>query len=293
MEEFDERNLPQARDESKVATPASLPMSEIQLRIARENPRDEGAILVRLENELIKYAEYAEEMFYSIAYKDNRNRMINFVEGPSIRASEHIWTRWGNCTVAARVADDRGNKIMVQGMFFDYETGLLNLADLEVLKMGKRKDGGTYPLSGADLQKKVAATESKVKRNAFLGSIPVWIKHRYVDKCFELALGSSDKTIPERIDKSKKFFVEKLKVSPAAATELIDKVRESYPGIADRELLRYLIGIKNAIKDGNAEIDFVFGEEKRSPALPQEKKKAAAPVPAAANVDTDTAIEPE
>lgn len=264
------------RDESRLATPASLPMSEIQLRIARDNPRDEEAVVKRVDRELMAHPMYADDLIYSIPYKDNRKGLINFVEGPSIRAAEHLWSRWGNCTVAARVADDRGSKIMVQGLFFDYETGLLNLSDLEVPKMGMTRQGGTYPLREDDLRKKVAATESKVKRNAFLGSLPVWIKDGYVNTCFKLILGTSKNPIPERIAAAGKFFVDKFKVTPESVAELIEKVHDSYPGITDDALLRYMIGLKNALKDGNADVEFVFGEEKKPVTMPQAKKEAPA-----------------
>ncbi len=105
-EQFDERSTAVAvRNESSVATPAALPMSEIQLRIARDNPRDEATITKRLDLELRAHPDFADEGFYSIPYKDNRKGIVTFVEGLSIRAAEHLWTRWGNCTVMARIAD--------------------------------------------------------------------------------------------------------------------------------------------------------------------------------------------
>lgn len=275
-EEFDEGAAQTAlaeKDQSKLATPPTLIVDEALMRLARENPRDEMQIVERLGRELQAHPAYAEELFYSIPYKNNREKMITFVEGPSIRATEHMWSRWGNCTVAARVADDRGNKIMVQGLYLDHENGLRLFSDLEVAKMGKTRAGGTYPLSANDLKLKVAATESKAKRNAFLSAIPVWLKESYKEMCFELSMGVSKKTIPERIVDAKVFFMSRFKIEEKSVLELIDKVRDSEPGIEDKKVLRYLVGIKNAIKDGNAELDFIFGEQKEAAAMPQSKKK--------------------
>ncbi len=275
---IDENQL-QGRSESAVATPASLPMSDIQIRLARENPRDEQAVVKRINQELHAHPEFADEGFYSIPYKDNRKGIITFVEGLSIRAAEHCWTRWGNCTVAARIADDRGNKIMVQGMFFDYETGLLNLADLEVPKIGKTKAGGTYPISHDKLRLAVQSGESKVKRNAFLGGLPVWIKQGYLDTCRTLILAQpagKEKPVDERIKAAKAHFTNRYKVLPTDVEKFIAKVQNANPALLADELLRYLIGLNNAMKDGNADVDYVFGEEREQAQMPQPKKKETA-----------------
>ncbi len=273
----DETTLTKAAPrESAVASPAALPMSEIQLRIARERPRNEEQILNRIAKELAQNAGFADEGFYSIPYKDNRKGVINFVEGLSIRAAEHVWTRWGNCTVGARIADDRGNKIMVQGMFFDYESGLLHLADLEVSKQGKTRAGGTYPLDDAKLRLAVQSGESKVKRNAFLGGLPVWIKESYKNQCFDLVLAqpsAKDKSIAERIDAAKKHFTAKFGIDAADVEKFMGKISAAYPTLNDRDLLRYLMGTNNALKNDMIEIEFVFGEEKKSASMPQSKKK--------------------
>lgn len=274
-DEFDEGALA-TRNEEKLATPSTLMVDENLMRLARENRRDEDDVMARLTRELQKNPTYAEELFYSIPYKNNREKMITFVEGPSIRATEHMWSRWGNCTVAARVADDRGNKIMVQGLYLDHETGLRLFSDMEVSKMGSTRNGGTYPLSANDLRIKVAATESKAKRNAFLSALPVWMKEQYKDLCFDLSMGSSQKTVPERIIDAKVFFMSRFKVPEQSVLELIEKIKDSYPGIEEKSILRYLIGIKNGIKDGNIEADFVFGEPKPQTAMPQSKKKEEA-----------------
>lgn len=264
-----------ATQESKLATPPTLLIDENLMRLARENRRDEDDIQRRINQELQKNPTYADELFYSIPYKNNRDKMITFVEGPSIRAAEHIWSRWGNCTVAARVADDRGNKIMVQGLYLDHETGLRLFSDLEVNKFANAKGGGTYPLSANDLRIKVAATESKAKRNAFLSALPVWMKNNYIDVCFDLSMGVSKKTIPERIVDAKVFFMSRYKIEDKSVMELVEKIKESYPGIEDKGVLRYLIGVKNGIKDGNIDVDFVFGEERKQSTMPQAKKKEA------------------
>jgi len=262
-------------DQSSLATPASIPMNEIQVRMAQERPRSEEAIMTRLVKELVSNSTYADQGFYSIPYKDNRKGVINFVEGLSIRSAEHMWTRWGNCVVASRIADDRGDKVTVQGMFFDYETGLLNLSDMEVSKKGKKRSGETWYLSEKELSQSIAAAQSKVKRNAFIGGIPVWIKDVYIETCKKLIVGDNKKPIADRIKDAELFLTSKFNVSDSAVKSFIGKVKEAYRGISDIELLRYIVGISNAIKDGNVDVDFIFGEERKPYQMPQPKPAVA------------------
>ncbi len=281
-----------ANDQSSLATPASIPMNEIQVRMAQERPRSEEAIMNRLVKELVSNSTYADQGFYSIPYKDNRKGVINFVEGLSIRSAEHMWTRWGNCVVASRIADDRGDKVTVQGMFFDYETGLLNLSDMEVSKKGKKRSGETWYLSEKELSQAIAAAQSKVKRNAFIGGIPVWIKDVYIETCKKLIVGNNKKPISDRIKDAELFLTSKFNVSDSAVKSFIGKVKEAYRGISDIELLRYIVGISNAIKDGNADVDFIFGEERRPYQMPQPKAAVALPKIETPIDEMNDAIEP-
>lgn len=286
-ESFDENQTAVAtRDQSKIATPPTLVVDENLMRLARQFPRDRGAIMERAIADLKRYPQYADELFYSIPYQDKRKKLINFVEGPSIRATEHLWSMWGNCTIAARVADDRGNKIMVQGLYLDHETGGRLASDLEVSKMGHAKGGGTYPLNANDLRNKVAATESKVKRNAFLSALTIWEKDSYVQTCFDLSMGVSKKTIAERTIDAKVFFMSRFKITEEIFKDLHDRILDSYPGIDDKGVLRYLIGVKNGIKDGNIDPEFLFGTQKQAASMPQPKPKPSAPAAPAAPVAT-------
>lgn len=263
------------REQSNLATPASLPMSEVQLQIARERPRDEMMVGDRLIRELKAHPEFASEGFYSIPRKDRRKGVLNFVEGLSIRAAEHIWSRWGNCTVADRVADERHDKIMVQGLAFDYESGALILSDLEVGKMGKSRNG-SYPLNEDALRLAVGSGKSKVKRNAFLSLVPVWVKERYESESKRLTLTlskNSDKPYKDRISDAKSYFTKSYRLKEGEIDNLIFKINEAYPGIDDETLLRYLLGIKNSLKFGDVESEFVFGEEKQEVQMPREKQK--------------------
>lgn len=272
----DPDNMPArtASQSRELATPAALPHSEIQLRIARERPRKEKEIAIRVCQELKENPSFADAGFYSIPYKDKRKGIITFVEGLSIRAAEHLWTRWGNCTIGARIADDRGNKIMVQGMFFDYETGVLLLSDLEVSKNGSSRSGGSYPLSEDKLRLAVQSGESKVKRNAFLSGVPVWIKDQYIETCFQLIIASpnaKDKPIEQRLDLATNHFASQYSVSKENVLEMLVKVKQAQPELSPAKLLRYLIGLNAAIKDGNVDPEFIFGEEKKQITMPQSK----------------------
>lgn len=274
-EMFNDKDVVATEARPGVATPASLPMNEIQLRIAQENPRDEGRVAEQLKQELAARPDYAEDGFYFIPRKNKKKGLLTFVDGLSIRCAEHIWTRWGRCTVAARVADDRGEKLMVQGMFFDYQTGLLLMSDMEVSKRNKGRDN--YLLDSDMLALTVASASSKVKRNAFLGGIPPWIREDYLRQCQDIALAAGSKsTVPERIKKASEVFITKYKLKADAVETLIAKIKEFKPGCDDSLVLRYLIGTNNALKAGDISVDFVFGEDRaEEKMMPKSKSEAA------------------
>lgn len=264
-----------------VATPASLPLSEVQVRIAQERPRDPKKALQDALNELAMFQEFAEEAYYSIPFKDNKSKRVTFVEGLSIKAAMSLVSHWGNSANGARVADDRGETIIVQGMFFDYERNNLTMRDLEVSKYSKGKN--RYPLNEDMLRRAVAAGESKAVRNAILASLPTAVKELYARTVKRLVLtppqkeGVKTKTYKERIEDAKAYFVKAYGVRPEEVAALISKTLDNEPGTTDEMLLWYLVGVKNAIRDGAVSIDYVF-RDNRPAQMPREK---SAPAPEA------------
>lgn len=260
-----------------IATPPSLPLSEMQIRIAMERPRDVVKCRDAALKELIAFHEFADEGHYSIPYKDNKAKRVTFVEGLSIKAAMALVSHWGNSTNGARVADDRGDTMIVQGMFFDIEKNNLTLRDLEVSKFNKGKNA--YRLSDEALRRAVAAGESKAVRNAILASLPVAIKETYMRTIKKLVLnppqkeGVKAKTYKERIEDAKGYFVKAYAVKAEEVTALITKTLENEPGITEENLLWYLIGVKNAIREGAVTIDYVF-RDSRPPQMPRERTPA-------------------
>lgn len=263
-----------------VATPPSLPISEMQIRIAFERPRDVVKCRDSALKELIAFHEFADEGHYSIPYKDNKAKRVTFVEGLSIKAAMALVSHWGNSTNGARVADDRGDHVMVQGMFFDIEKNNLTLRELTVSKYNKGKNA--YRLSDDALHRAIAAGESKAVRNAILASLPVALKNTYMKTIKKLVLnppqkeGVKAKTYKERIEDAKSYFVKAYGVKADEVAGLINKTIENEPGVTEENLLWYLVGVKNALREGAVSVDFVF-RDSRPPQMPREKA-ATAPV---------------
>ena len=255
-----------------VSTPATIPLSEVQVKIAQENPRNIVQLTKSALADLSAYPDLADQMHYSIPYKDNRHRRLTFVEGLGIKAAMALRYHWGNCADGARVADDRGDQVIVQGMFFDYERNILTLRDLEVSKFNKGKNA--YRLSDEALRKQVGAGQSKAVRNAILASLPVPLKELYFRTVRTLVLmppkGQKPKSYADRIQDAKAYFERTYGLKTGEAQSLVDRTLEGSPGLSDENLLWYLIGVKNAIREGAVDVNYIF-RDARPPQMPREK----------------------
>ena len=289
MAEFDDDTtaLETRRDESKIATPASIPMSEMQLRIAQENPRDEARIWKGAIAELELMPDYADEAYYSIPYKDKSSGVekIVQVEGLSIKAAMSLARRWGNCANGARVSDDREDRVICQGMFFDYETNVLTMRDISVSKFIIRKDKSRQRLDANRLNMAILSGESKAVRNAILSTLPAPLKDAYFQTARRLVInpppkaGQKSESIDERIVKGKGVLVSKFGATKEEVDKLIsDWVADADGNLGNEEILSRLIGLKNAIKDGAVKVADVMGRaEKESTPMPKEKAAASGP----------------
>ncbi len=282
--EFDENMATkqmERKDESSVATPAMLPISEMQLKISRENPRKEPQVYEWAMDELRRRPDYAEDAYYSIPYKDKKGeegKKITMVEGLTIKASMALARRWGNCANAARIADEREDRVICQGMMFDYETNMLTLRDYSVSKIFKQKGGGEYRLDANRLNMAILSGQSKAVRNAILASLPTYLKDDYFALAKHIVLnpptkeGKKVETSAERIEKAKSYFIKEFKATKDEMEKMITEwIADSDGEINEDDILAKLIGLKNALKDGHITIDKAL--DRATPAgasMPQE-----------------------
>jgi hypothetical protein len=243
--------------------------NESQQVMAIQKPRDEQKVSEGMLAELEAIPEFASKAYYSIPYK-NEDGGTTFVEGPSIKLSMAIARRWGNCANGARVIDDNDERILVEGVFIDYETNMRTLRQVSVSKTVWSKNTKSYFRIKPDrLNMAIQAGMSKAVRNAILASLPISIIELCFQKAKKLAIGTKVVTPkggapvvtgPSSTEiKAKILLAAKAFIGMGVDKKLVDAYIENSSQETDEDLLAHLRGLYNAIKDGQTTADAVFG----------------------------------
>lgn len=237
---------------------------EIRHDLALKSPRREEKIVEDAIHELESAPEFAAKSYYSIPHKNDQGGIIS-VEGPSIKAAMAMARRWGNCVNGARVFDEHDDRVIVEGIFRDYETNMTTVRQISVAKkVWSKKVQQVVPLREDRLNLAIQAGMSKAVRNAILASLPVYFVDQYFKRAKEVAtsgkalgLAKSKKELPvtDRIEKAVSSFV-----ASGAKREDIDlyiadmKTKNS----TDQQILEHFIGLWNAVTDGMTSVQEIF-----------------------------------
>lgn len=228
--------------------------NETQSLIAIQRPRDEEKALAGALKELKISPEYAKKAFYVIPFKRNDGESEN-IEGPSIKAALALLRRWGNCAAAARVVEEEDSHAIVEGRFLDHETNVAISRQLKVSRYYKSKktqqmikmDEGRFAMA-------INAAGSKVLRNSILGGLPAFYVDSYYEKAKELASNPGKGKKEERIGK----MIDRFEALGIPLAILEGHLAHPIGSTSDEEISN-LIGIYNALKDGQATPQEAFG----------------------------------
>jgi hypothetical protein len=245
--------------------------NESQQAMATLKPRNEEAVYAGAIRELELAPEFAKLAWYSIPYKDKQTGKTTNVEGPSIKAAMALARRWGNCANAGRIVEDLDDRLVVEGVFMDYETNLRTLRTVSVAKKSwSAAIRQVVPLREDRLNMSIQAGMSKAIRNAVLASIPASLVDSYVAAAKRIAVkggpkapGAQEPTAKERIAASVKFFVSK-----GATPKSVDDYINGLASETDEDTLATLIGVATAIKDGQTTIEEAFGKPEDDSVVP-------------------------
>lgn len=225
------------------------------------------AILNSALAELELCPELAEKTYYVIPFRTKTGGEVK-VEGPGIHAARSLRRLWGNCAAQAVIVSEDEDYYIVEGRFVDAETNTMYGTQIKVSKYYvSQETHQKTPLRDDFLTRAVQAGMSKAERNATFACLPDWLRESYYQKARQIAAsvvngkGKKTEDIGERARKMYTAF-EKLGVK----TEMLDTyiVIHSKEGIIDTDTLADLLGIYNAIKDGQTTIDEVFGTKRES-----------------------------
>lgn len=241
--------------------------NESMLAVAIQRPRDEKKVLKAAIEELLMVPEQAKRAYYSIPYRerqlDGTQKLVN-IEGPSIKASMALARRWGNCSVTARALTEDATGADLAGIFIDFETNFRVERPFRASKIMKKRSGGTYTL---DPQRWVAALQaaaSKASRNATINGLPDYLVAAYLKQARTIAAGDPEsKADPKKVAGVVAAFKRYDVTQEMLETYLNAKVDE-WMG----DDLATLIGLGNAIKDGQLSVTEAFDLKVEEPAGP-------------------------
>jgi hypothetical protein len=242
--------------------------NESMLAVAIQRPRDEKKVLKGAIDELHMVPEEAKRAYYSIPYKerqpDGSQKIVN-VEGPSIKAAMALARRWGNCSVTCRSLNEDQTGADLAGIFIDFETNFRVERPMRVSKVMKRRSGGTYTLDPQRWLAALQAGASKAARNATINGLPSYLVAAFLKQARTIAAGDPEsKADPKKVAGTLKAF-ERFGVTQAMLEKYVEAPLADWMG----DHLATLIGLGNAIKDGQLTVAEAFDIEPEAPAAPQ------------------------
>lgn len=264
------------------------------LSTARPRPAVREILKAALE-ELEALPEFAASNYYVIPYKekkDDPNSKVVNVEGLSIKAAMVLQRHYRNAMAGAQITGEDDRSFQIQGAALDIENNIRVQRPRTVLKYTYDfKTRQEYRLSDQKMEQKLQSEISKAIRNAVLAIIPEPVKIAYWRRAKELAAsgkssqarGAKPEPLKGRVAKMLGAFG-KLKVRDAQILAYLEK--EKLSEITEEDL-GTLIGVFNAIADGETSVAEAFPAEEKPTDERAEAKKALdsvlgpAPSPAA------------
>ena len=219
---------------------------DTQIATAKRYPRD----VARVKASMLALAtlddETAAGCFYTLPTRKDGEKPI---QGPSVRMAEIALSSWGNLKAASRIIGDDGKSLTAQAVVIDLEKNVS--VSIEVRRRVTTKDGRRY--SDDMVNTTANAACSIALRNATFRVVPQAIIKPVTEAAKRVALGdvkSITKTRSEIFERLKKKGIVEAQIFAAIGVSKMDEV--------DADKVTDLIGIGNAIKDGQITLEEAF-----------------------------------
>jgi len=240
-----------------------------QMQVAIQRPRDESKILGSALHELDLYPSMAEEAIYNKPVgkdKDDKDKM-KYAEGLSIRTAESLANRWNNSAYGGDIVGEDEESATIAAVLLDYETNTRHVIQKRVSKFYKSYQGKVVQYSPDRFDIVVAANMSKALREVILRSLPGGLKKEYENKAKKLLKG-------DKLDNRRKGIVvrfEGIQITQAQLETYKKKPLKEWK----HEDITELLGLFNAIRDGELEAENIFGKKKTEEKTEESKLKFA------------------
>jgi len=212
--------------------------------IAKANPRNIKNILDEIETLSTLSEDVAFSCFYVMISDDKP------IIGISVRLAELIASSWGNIHSGARIMSKNQKEVTVQGFVHDFEKNSIFTVEVQRSIFGLTPERAIHSTNAAS---------SIAFRNAIFKAIPASLTQSIVAKIKSFILNNESTDVMARCYGVWEFFKSKnisaLQVSDLLGRNIsydLDNVRLT------SEDMFLLIGLKNAIEEGDTTIEEVF-----------------------------------
>jgi hypothetical protein len=231
---------------------------DMQISTAKRYPRT----LSKVKEEMTAFATLDEATASGCFYTLPRGGKV--IQGPSIRMAEIAIACYGNLRAGSRVistvTDGDAPHVVVQSVAHDLEKNVM----ITIEKRGrifqkKNKDGSKKPIDEDDVNLACNRCSAIALRDAAFKVIPLALVKPVYEKARKVAVGDAKSFAANRrayIDRLKQMgVVEEERIYAVLEVRKLDDILPEH--------LETLIGLANAIKDGEATIEDLFPPVKR------------------------------
>ena len=229
---------------------------DMQIRTAKQYPRDIDAALSKIKKLATIDTETAEDCFYAL------RRGGDLIEGVSVRLAEIIAASWGNLRVQTRIVGNDGRQITAIGICHDLESNLA--VSVEVKRRITDRNGRRF---SDDLQIFIGNVVSVIAfRNAVLKVVPKAVTKKAVEEIKDVAVGKAF-DLEDKRNRAIDFF----KSLNFSEEQLLQYLKINSIGEIQKEQIFELRGLVTAIKEGTTTIQETFPNPKKTAQSTNEK----------------------
>lgn len=215
-----------------------------QIATAKAYPRSIETFHKKAKSYATLDQETAASCLYSRPVGGGKN-----ADGASIRLAEIVASCFGNLRVEARIVEQTDRYVKASGQAIDLENNVA--AKAEVIESTVDRHGNPY----SERQRVVVAkaAQSKAYRDAIFRVVPKAMCKTIIDAARKVAVGD-EKTIAER----RKTIADWIKTLRIPEERVFNAIGVKGWGDVGLDQIALLIGLHNAIKEGDSTVDEAF-----------------------------------
>lgn len=225
---------------------------DTQIATAKQYPRDLGRFFDRLKQLATSNEDIAKSCFYVLP------RAGKQISGPSVRFAEIVALNYGNLRIRSRILGRDNKVVKVLGEVVDLENNVGISAEVE--RRITKSDGTLF--SDDMITTTTNAASAIAIRNALFKVVPKALTQSIYEEVKKIALGA-----PEQAGERFKTAVEKFAQLGVGEDKIFGLIKKKKGDIILLPDVEQLIGVYNAIRDGDTTIDEVFSVVREAPGI--------------------------